>query len=267
MTLVCNISACSKNDNVEVLNEDYYSALGYHSITIDEYATISSDKNNLVVISKTKYMAKHNSTINVLFNIETNSDFIQNNGNVINFKEGQLLSGFQINANFYNTENASIIVKENLEIKSVLSNFNAVGIAINSICNRTPTKLDLSNKIENIENTLEDCLYFYANSPAIEDFSEDNLITNTTIKSSIENLQNNMFNLIISAEIFNDTTEVYIYIILRDENNDIYLYETEFKTNYLNEEIVINHFSNENSMLNAIKLTLSHDITVKDEYL
>ncbi len=268
--IACALTSCSdgsKNNGQNTQNEEYYRAIGYHSITYDKYISIISDKENIVSITTTKCMVKHNSKITITHNETLDDDFVSNNGNFVNFKTGIVLSSFKVNDKTYETNDATITVKNDLEIESNLSNFHTLGVAINAICNRTPEKLDLSHKFDNIETQLENCLYFYASDPQIQNFSQDNLIASTSIISSTENIPySDQFNLVVSAEIFTDSSDVFIYLILRDSENKFYLHEIEVGSNFLDKEITISKLSNNNSNLNKIKLTLSHDITVKDEY-
>lgn len=265
----CFFASCSNNSNdtdSESPNEIYYRNLGYHSITFDKYANITSDE-EIVSISETKIMVANNTTITVNFNLESNIKFSENNGNFVNFEDGLIFSNFKINSDIHEIENNSIVVKKDLTIETNLNNFVTLGVAINSICDLTPTKISRTGKFDNINTILNNLLYFYANDSSISAFENDNLISSTTINSSTETISNDRFNLIISAEIFNDTSEIFLYLILEDSDKNYYLYKVNTPQTFLDNEITISNLSNSNSKLSSIKLTLSHDITVKDEYL
>ena len=97
IALIIILPACSNNnddDNNSTANEEYYLALGYHSITFDKYTTIvyNNENNDKAVISETKIMLPHNSTFSVSFNTESNTDFQLNNSNYINLLPNPFLS-------------------------------------------------------------------------------------------------------------------------------------------------------------------------------
>ena len=266
IALMIILPACSNNDNDDSnlnANEEYYLALGYHSITFDKYSTIIYDNtnNNLVIIDENKIMLPHNAKFSVSFNYESNPDFKLNNSNYINFNTGKILTGFTNGTKFYNTYNNLLTLKNNLSISATFENFKTLGVAILPVTNKNVNKLpNLSAAFDTLPTSHQDLLYYYSKDASYESFVND---TNQ-ITASL--LHNNKFELDICLETYFDTISVNAYLVLKDESNIYYFFEKPFEEDFINKPLVFDNLSNSISNIDKITLSLSYDLSTKDEY-
>ena len=275
LCLIIVLPACSNKDNnnsTNSSNEEYYLALGYHSITFDKYSTINYDnsQNNLVNISENKIMLPHNAKFSISFNLEDNPEFELNNSNIINFNTGKILSGFTNDNDNYEINNNSITLKNNLNISAVFDNFKTLGVALFPITEENSTLLPtLSGKFNSITNIEPDnLLYYYSKDGSYESFENNNnqIVSMATYHTTTNLLQNNTFELDIWIEIYFNTTAVNAYLILEDGANNYYFYQKDFADDFINNSLNFESLSNENSSIEKIKISLTYDITTKDEY-
>lgn len=269
-SFIC-VSCSNKNDDNEngenVANKEYYLNLGYHSVTFDNYVTVSSESENKIVVSSTEIMVPNNSDISLEFNLSKNSSFEFSNGNYVNFSEGLILSGFEVGEKFYEVNNATLKVKEDITISAKLNKFKTVGIAVYAIDNLSTSPEIPSGKMDNISIVNENPLYFYANSVSASGFNESNINTNTELSTSVTLLEDNKFSAQIFMAIYEETLAVKINLILSDEESNIYLFEFEYDGAFWNTPITIENLDNKNSNLSSLTLILGNDINNEYERL
>ena len=273
IAVILILPACSNNDDDSsnsTANEEYYSALGYHSITFDKYTNIiyNNENNDKAVISETKIMLPHNSTFSVSFNTESNTDFHLNNSNHINFKTGKILSTFTDGSKNYDIHNNSIVLKDDLNISATFENFKTLGVAIFPIANDLDSAPDLSGKFSEISTIHSNLLYYYSKDATYESFANDTnqIVSKTSYLTTAIPIQNNKFQLDVCLEIYFDTISVNAYLILKDESNNYYFFEKAFDDDFIDTPLVFDNLSNTYSNIDKITLSLSHDLTTKDEY-
>lgn len=266
------LSACSNdkdNDNAEFENPEYYLALGYHYITFDNYSTIIYDNtnNDKTIVANNKIMLPHNSKFSISFNLSSNTNFVSSNSNFINFETGKILSGFTDGTTNYNIYQNEIILKDNITLSATFENFKTAGVAIVSMIDSETQKPDLSKSFNNMPN-LDDLLYYYSKDSSFESFASDNnkINSNTGYITTITSLENNKFELNIYLETYLETTKVYAYLILIDDNNCYYFFEKEFGDDFMNEILTFDNISNANCNIHKINLSLSYDLSTRDEY-
>lgn len=274
ISLIIILPACSNNDdgdNNSNANEEYYLALGYYSITFDKYSSIIYDNknNDKVMISDSKIMLPHNSKFSIAFNLNNNSDFKFNNSNYINFSTGKILSTFTDGNKFYDIHDNSITLKNNLEITATFENFKVLGVAIFPITANNETSIpNLSGSFDMPPTDYKDLLYYYSKDSSYESFANDTsqIVSKTTYKTTTTLLQDNKFELNICLETFLDTLSVQSYLILEDNSNNFYFYQKSFDDDFINTPVVFDNLSNPNSNIHKITLSLSYDLTTRDEY-
>ena len=214
-------------------------------------------------------MLPHNSKFSIEFNAENNSDFELNNSNYINFKTGKILYSFTDESKNYDIYNNSVTLKNNLNISATFKDFKVLGVAIfpvtNSNQNEIPTLLGKFDSVSSINSNL---LYYYSKDGSYDSFANDTnqIAYKTTYNTTATLLQNNKFELEICLEIFFDTTSVYSYLILQDSSNNYYFFNKNFEDDFINNSIIFDNLSSPNSNINKITLSLSYDLSTKDEY-
>lgn len=276
VTFTLIISGCSnKNSNEnnstnnnpqqEEHNEEYYSMLGYHKIEFDDYIKITSEDENVVEINTKKLMVPNNTNISISFNAENNSDFKLNNNNFVNFKDGTILSSFKVNDTSYNPFNLSIKIKKDTTISAEFVSFETVGVSCYQIDEFKEPTVDCSGKFESLESATLNLDYFCATNSNIESFSKSKVETNSTINLKTQE-SSGTFSLNVDFEIFMETTDIIIYLILKDENSSFYNFEIYSGEAVLETLITKDGFSNNNSELESVSIFLSNDISTRDSY-
>lgn len=276
----CSKKATTNTENISepTINAEYYKKLGYHTIDYDENIEIICDETTKVTIKDFQIMVPNNSEITVNFN-SNNSEFEYNNGNYISYSKGEVLTNFVINSELFDLNNCSIKIKKDTNISAKFKNFKTIGIAVYAVIDESDEEYQLFKNNEftssevleyknnELTSTLMNLLCVYSNdASSIEDFAENKMLFSTTFKSTTENLEDNKFKLNISIEVFIETTKILPYTILKDENNNIYLYKLNENTDYLTTKTTIENISNTNSNLDCIEITFSHDLSFSDEY-
>lgn len=256
----------NENESANTLNEEYYSALGYHTIEFDSYLTISCEDENMITINSQKVMVPNNTNITLNFDTENNDNFVKNNKNFINFSEGTILSGFIVNENHIDIENATIKVKENLTISSNIISFEIVGLAYDQIVTATQNNIDCSGKFNSITDAVSTLKYFYTSSCKISEFNNSKVTSNGTQNLSASQTQDSKFKLDAEIEIYIETIDINLYFILKDSNNNFYLIETDKSKTSLTSPFTLTDLSSQNCKLDQITISLSTDITTKNEY-
>lgn len=272
LCVICfTFTACSKksNDNDSV-NEEYYSALGYHKIEFDSYTNIVYDADDKVTISETKIMVPNNAEISLAFNAESNTSFTYNNGTYINFSEGVLLSGFKTEDTTYETTNTTIVVKDNLTVSAEFVNFKSIGIAIYLTTSKNEVVDIPSGKLEYLQIDANNPLYFKAPEVSINGFNQSTLLinnnSNTALKTKVTSIENNKFKVESKIEVYIETVTATVCLILTDKNSKIYLYKTDPITNIESSKTTFDNLSNKNSNLESLSVELSYDVSTTPEY-
>ncbi len=274
IALIMFLPACSDdnndNDSNSNANEDYYLAIGYHSITFDKYSTIiyENTENNLVVINDNKIMLPHNAKFSISFNLEKNTDFELNNLNIVNFKLGKNLSGFTDGTKIYDIHNNQITLKNNLTISAIFEDFKTLGVAIFPIISDDETSIPTFSGIFDELDTLDkNLLLFYSKDASYESFATNNsqIIAKTSYTITATLLQNNTFELNICLETYFDTISIDAFLILKDNSNNYFFYHKPFDDDFINTPLLFNNLSNPNSNINKITLYLSFDLSTTDD--
>lgn len=271
LCVICfTFTACSKKSNDDdSVNEDYYSALGYHKIEFDSYTNIVYDADDKVTISETKIMVPNNAEISLVFNAESNTSFTYNNGTYINFSEGVLLSGFKAEDTTYETTNTTIVVKDDLTVSAEFVNFKSIGVAIYlSTTNNSPEVP--SGKLEYLQIDANNPLYFKAPEISPDGFNEtilnNNNNSNVRLKSKVTLSENNKFKVESIVEYYIEAISATVCLILTDSDSNIYLFTTETVNNIESTKIVFENLSNKNSNLEYLSVKFLIDISTTPEY-
>ncbi len=272
IAFIFTLPACSNtddDDNSNTANKEYYLALGYHSITLDNYTDIvyGNANNDKVTIDESTIMLPHNSKFSITFNLSNNTNFVFNNSNYICFETGKVLSNFTDGTNTYDIYENEITLKTDISISATFENFRTAGIAICPLTDNETQKPDITKKFNTFPTT-PNLLCYYSTDSSFESFENNNekIVATTVYLTTPIALQNNKFELDICLETYLDTTKVYAYLVLIDENNCFYFFEKEFGTDFMNETLVFDNLSNANSNISKIKLSLSHDLSTREEY-
>ena len=143
-----------------------------------------------------------------------------------------------------------------------------IGILISSILMGIIIYKTLILVKENDINNYKDLLYYYSKDGSYESFANDTsqIVSKTTYKTTTTLLQDNKFELNICLETFLDTLSVQSYLILEDNSNNFYFYQKSFDNDFINTPVVFDNLSNPNSNIHKITLSLSYDLTTRDEY-
>ncbi len=267
ISIIFIVSGCSKNNDTTTeeptKNKEYYTLLGYHTITIDNYVKITADETvDLVSISKTELMVPNNSKVTISFDLENNKDFSFNNENYINISSGLVLSSFNYDEAIIDNGSTKTI-KKDVSISANLESFKILGIAVFAASSNSPDLSPYSGKFQS-PSDFNSLLYFISEDDTADSFKTDKVSTNTIVKVS-SNTSNNKLEAVADIEVYAETTTAYIYLILKDSSDNYYLYKSD-NTLSLNESLTIDSLSSENSKLNKITIFVSDDISTKDTY-
>lgn len=257
------------------INEEYYKKLGYHTITYDSNILIECTDENVVIIDTTKIMTPNNTSITIKFNETQNTGFENNNGKYINFSNGTYLSGFSVNTLTYNGNSSTIKVTTDLTISAKFTNFKTIGAAAYAIIPEDEESSKFKNNEfdelltfdgNQISTTLNNMFYFYATNLSLENYQTDKLKNNIVLASKTTIVDSQKFNANVAIEFPIDANEVYAYLLLVDENNNLILYFIENSQTVIGKSFEKSNISNSNSNLNSITIKLVADITTTDEY-
>ena len=226
------VASCSKNktkapETTPVPNEEYYAMLGYHTITFDTHTKILYEGEDKVVLENNKIMLPNNSTISLEYDLENNSNITLNHNNYFDFINGKVLVGFKSNDTSISLTDTTFKVKENLNISADFIDFDIIGIANYQIRPDFDLSIDISGRYTNLENMLKDTVYFYTTNSSVENFQDSKLISNGTEDVYTTTISENKFKLNVELEIFMETTDITIYLIIKDANNGYYLFEAQ----------------------------------------
>ncbi len=282
ITIAFLLPGCSnsKNNNLgdssTPTSEEYYEHIGYHKITFSKNIIISSEPADTVGASENKILIKNNAEITISYNT-TNTDYVYNNGIYINKKEGTFISAFQANENFIDTQNATVKVKDDLIITEDIKDYSIHGIAAyyvvsntNEESNKFKEQKFSNSEILKIENNtaitlLNHFKFIYTSGNSIADFKTDKLQTNVIFKSSTINLSLQKFQLNICLDTYFETLETYLYLILEDEQHNLY-FQKLTNGEYAEGCTEVSNLSNKNSNLHTVKITITKNLEHQKNY-